>query len=80
MALGVHWIIMVTLTRLNGSAVVINAELIEMLETTPDTVVTLTNGKKFLVQEHADEVVQRIIEYRRCTLKNLIYFREEVDS
>ncbi len=71
---------MVTLTRLNGSAIVINAELIEMLETTPDTVVTLTNGKKLLVQEPADEVIRRVVDYRRQTLKDLIYYREEADS
>jgi len=71
---------MVTLTKLNGSTVVINAELIETLEATPDTIITLTNGKKFLVKEDTDEVARRVVEYRRETLKNLVYFREEAGS
>ena len=68
---------MVTLTKLNGTTVVINAELIETLEATPDTIITLTNGKKFLVKEDTDEVARRVVEYRRETLKNLVFFREE---
>ena len=75
-----HRKIMITLSRLNGTTVVINAELIEMLEVTPDTIVTLTNGKKILVQEAADDVIKRVVDYRRETLKNLIYFREEAES
>ena len=71
---------MVTLTKLNGSTVVINAELIETLEATPDTIITLTNGKKFLVKEDTNEVARRVVEYRRETLKNLVYFREEAGS
>jgi flagellar protein FlbD len=72
--------IMVTLTKLNGATVAVNAELIETIETTPDTIITLTNGKKYLVQESADKVVDLVIEYRRRTLKNLIYYREEAGS
>ncbi|HEX9745101.1 MAG TPA: flagellar FlbD family protein [bacterium] len=68
---------MVTLSKLNGSPVVVNAELIETCEATPDTIITLTNGKKILVQESTDEVVRKIVAYRRETLKNIIYFREE---
>ena len=71
---------MVTLTKLNGTTVVINAELIETLEATPDTIITLTNGKKFLVKEDTNEVARRVVEYRRETLKNLVYFREEAGS
>jgi len=54
---------MITLTRLNGSQVTINALLIERLESTPDTVVTLTTGHKVVVQEAVEEVVRRAIEY-----------------
>jgi len=71
---------MITLTKLNGTTVVINAELIETLEATPDTIITLTNGKKFLVKEDTNEVARRVVEYRRETLKNLVYFREEAGS
>jgi len=45
---------------------VLNAEIIETIEETPDTVVTLTNGKKFIVDEPMDEVVRRVMKYRRA--------------
>ena len=44
---------------------VLNAELIEMIEETPDTVITLNNGKKLIVEEGMDEVVRRVIEYKK---------------
>ncbi len=71
---------MVELTRLNGSILVVNAEMIETLEATPDTVVTLVNGKKMIVKESTDEVIERIVTYKRRTLANLIYHNEEADS
>ncbi|HWQ62476.1 MAG TPA: flagellar FlbD family protein [Negativicutes bacterium] len=49
---------------------VLNAELIETVEETPDTVVTLTNGKKLIVSESMDEVVRRVMEYRRSIFRN----------
>ena len=48
---------MIVLTRLNGTRVCLNAFLIEHLEETPDTIVTLTNGHRFLVQESIDEII-----------------------
>lgn len=45
---------------------VLNAEIIETVEETPDTVVTLTNGKKFIVEEPMDEIVRRVMKYRRA--------------
>lgn len=71
---------MVELTRLNGSILVVNAEMIETLEATPDTIVTLVNGKKMIVKESTEEVIDRIVTYKRRTLANLIYHREEADS
>jgi flagellar protein FlbD len=68
---------MVTVTRLNGSELVINAELIETLEATPDTIITLINGKKFVAREPVADVIQRVVDYRRRTLQNLVYNREE---
>ena len=49
---------------------ILNAELIQTIESTPDTVITLVNEKKFIVEEAADEVVRRVMKYRRA-LKNL---------
>ena len=56
---------MIQLTRINRLPLVLNADLIEHIETTPDTVISLTNGQKFVVLEPADEVVRRVIRFRR---------------
>jgi flagellar protein FlbD len=56
---------MIKLTRLNRVPVIVNADLIEHVEVTPDTVVALTNGQKFLVLESAEEIVAKVIEFRR---------------
>jgi len=52
-------------TRLDGSQLVVNADLIETVEHTADTVITLLDGKKLVVQTHVDEVVDRVIGYRQ---------------
>lgn len=49
---------------------VLNAELIETIEETPDTVITLTNGKKLIVAEGMNEVVRRVMDYRREIFRN----------
>jgi flagellar protein FlbD len=56
---------MIGLTRLNGRPIVVNAELIETVEATPDTVVSLTSGKKFVVLESPGEVTERVMSYRQ---------------
>jgi flagellar protein FlbD len=55
----------IQLTRLNGAPFVVNAELIEQLEVTPDTVITLTSGTILVVQESLEKVVREVIEYHR---------------
>ncbi|PIR19186.1 MAG: flagellar protein FlbD [Elusimicrobia bacterium CG11_big_fil_rev_8_21_14_0_20_64_6] len=57
---------MITLHKLNGHEVVINAELIETLEPGPETMVLLATGNKLLVTEKADEIVAKVVEYRRA--------------
>lgn len=56
---------MIKVTRLNGSEFFVNAELIETVEATPDTIVRLTTEQNFVVKEPADIVVARIVEYKR---------------
>jgi len=56
---------MIYVTRLNHASVVLNCELIEHIETTPDTVISLTTGEKLMVLESADEIVDRVVQYRR---------------
>lgn len=57
---------MIRVTRLNHQPIVLNAELIEYLEATPDTVISMTNGQKMTVLESLDEVMAGVIEYRRA--------------
>lgn len=58
---------MVTVTRFNKTRFVINADWIETVESTPDTVITLTNGKKFVVAESVEEIIKQVIEYKQKT-------------
>ena len=57
---------MIRLTRINRVPLVLNADLIEHVEITPDTVIAMTNGQKFMVMESADEVIEKVIEFRRA--------------
>ena len=63
---------MIKLTRLNATELVVNAEMVECVEAIPDTIVTLLSGKKIMVTEPVDEVVARVIEYRRLCAQPLL--------
>ncbi|MBM7867115.1 flagellar protein [Heliobacterium gestii] len=63
---------MIKIRRLNQSELVINAELIEQVEATPDTIITLTTGKKIVVLESSDEVVEKVIAYRLACIKPVV--------
>ena len=56
---------MIRLTRLNRVPLVLNSDLIEHIDVTPDTVITLTTGQILRVRESAEEVIARIIDFRR---------------
>lgn len=56
---------MIVITQLNGAQIVLNSDLIETLEATPDTVITLTSGKKLVVRETVSEVTERVELYMR---------------
>ena len=55
---------MITLTRLSGSMFALNADLIERVDATPDTVVTLVDGKKYVVVDSLEEVVAAVRRHR----------------
>jgi len=58
---------MIYVTRLNGKTFALNPDLIEMMEETPDTVITLTGGNKFVVSEPIEVLIERVAEFhRRC--------------
>jgi flagellar protein FlbD len=55
---------MIELTRLNGTPMVLNSDLIKTAEASPDTMLTLINGEKLIVREQTSEVVERVLAYR----------------
>ncbi len=56
---------MIHVTRLNNQPFIVNAELVKFVEQSPDTVITLVSGDKIVVRESANEVLKKVIEYRR---------------
>lgn len=59
---------MIELTKLQNTRIVVNADLIEFVESTPDTLITTTTGKKLMVKESVEEVMKLVIAYRRLCL------------
>lgn len=56
---------MVILTKLNGQSFTVNDDLIETLEQTPDTVIVMTNGNKYVVKETPEDIIDKIVDFRR---------------
>jgi len=56
---------MIKVTRLNHTALILNSDMIEHIEITPDTVITLTSGQKFMVLETPEEIVDEVISFRK---------------
>jgi flagellar protein FlbD len=56
---------MIRVTRMNNHSILLNSDLIEQIETVPDTTIALTTGQRLFVRESADEILDRIIEFRR---------------
>ena len=65
---------MIKVTRLNLKEMVINADLIECVEATPDVVISLTTGNKIVVRNSMDEIIERVMEYKVKTGLNLFNF------
>lgn len=59
---------MIKVTRLNHVPLFVNSDVIQHIDMTPDTVITLTNGQKLMVLETADDIVQKIIAFRRSVV------------
>ncbi len=68
---------MIHLTRINHIPLVLNSDVIEHIEITPDTVISLTNGQKFVVLETSDEVVRKVVEFRREIFRGLVALRAD---
>ena len=57
---------MIHVTFLDGRRALVNADQIETIEQTPDTIISFTSGHKLLVRDHPDELARRVIDYRRA--------------
>lgn len=57
---------MVSVTKLNDQQFVINIDLIETIEQTPDTVITMTTGNKHRVKENPEEIIDRIVKFKQA--------------
>ena len=71
---------MISLTRLNHTPVVLNCDLIEFIETSPDTVIRLTNGQRIMVLENPGDVISRVVEFRRRIRAAVPLTTQESDS
>lgn len=71
---------MIHVTRINHIPLVLNSDLIEHIESTPDTVISLTTGQKFMVLESADEIIGRVVAFRRQILARGLEFEARAEQ
>ena len=71
---------MIRLTRINRVPLVLNSDLIEHVEVTPDTVIAMISGQKFILLESADEVIERVKDFRRSIANRLEAVVAEADA
>lgn len=62
---------MIKVTRLNDALLVINADLIEFVEAIPDTIISLTTGKKIMVKESIDDVIESVAQFKRLSHRSV---------
>ncbi len=63
---------MIQLTRLNNHPITVNSDLIKFVEQSPDTVITLLTGEKIIVLENVQEVLERVVQFRRSVLQGIM--------
>jgi flagellar protein FlbD len=56
---------MIVLKKINNAPIAVNSDLIQYIEETPDTVITMTNSDKVVVQEKMNEIIQKVVHFRR---------------
>ena len=71
---------MIKLTRLNHVPLFLNSDLIEHIDVTPDTVITLTSGQKFMVLESAEEIVESVIKFRKSIFSGELFYPASAGS
>lgn len=68
---------MIRVTRLNDTPLILNADLIEFVEAIPDTMISLTTGRKIIVKESLDDVIEKVIAYKRLSHQTLSVVRSD---
>lgn len=68
---------MIKVKRINDKEFVLNAEIIQTVEATPDTVITLTTGVKYIVKDSCEEIINKVVEYKRNIFKGVIENKSE---
>ncbi len=71
---------MIQLTRLNNQTLTVNSDLIKFVEHSPDTLITLVTGEKIVVRESTEEVLARLIAFRRAVLQGLSFVWDSSSS
>ena len=71
---------MIVVTRLNGPPLALNCDLIERAEATPDTVLTLVDGTKYVVEESVEQIIQRVREFRASVVVMAQRLEQEVEA
>lgn len=64
---------MIKLHRLDNSTLFLNMDLIESIECVPDTIITLSNGKRYIMKENISEIIQKMMDYKHMATDNLKY-------
>jgi len=67
---------MINVTRLDNSALVINSDLIEIVEAIPETIIHLTTGKKIMVCERVDDIVEKVAAFKKEVYGGLVIRRD----
>ncbi len=70
----------IQLTRLNGNPIALNSDLIKFVENAPDTVITLITGEKIIVRENSEDVIHRIVEFRRSVMAGMPSWGTDLNS
>ena len=72
---------MITVTRMNETPLIVNADLIEFVEAIPETSISLTTGKKLMVRETVTDIVNRVAQFRqRCDVRVNTRYRTEIQE
>lgn len=71
---------MIEVSMINDTHIVLNSDLIEYIEATPDTVISLSTGKKFMVKESVDEVIGKVVEFRQRIGASARNYRKPADT